>query len=352
MRSVTHQPPEDETGRGAPWPAPSPDTTWWRDDRPGAGPPGQEPADQAIRPEEPPEPVPAPTEPPVPGPPEPPVPPEPPDVAPAPRRALEAPAPRSRRARAAEHTGPDVITATPTPGDALLLGDAPPAPEDVENEPDPDFEFAPVYRPARDANVGVDLFDGPFPTAYPTPRPRQRGAGPRRGPEAPRRPRQLRRPWLTLPALVLLALATSFFAWVAAEPFWLAMGHGHPGTVAVERDQGEGLAHRCRGRFVAAGEAFEVARVSITGLPDARCATGTSVPATMVSPRGRQAYTAGEDGLGLRWGLGFGLVGVCALLTVWVSGATRFTGRRRVAAVGLAVAAPLLLSVGIVAATF
>ncbi|MFC7482380.1 hypothetical protein ACFQX7_23500 [Luedemannella flava] len=259
--------------------------------------------------------------------------------------------------------GPDNITATPLPasrhvatGHEQRTGAAREATPDIDDEPDPDFELAPVYRPARDTNLGLELLGGTVETSapwgYSPPRPRRHGAQERRGPEEPRTSPRLRRPWLTLPALVLVALATAFFAWVAAEPFWLAVGHGHQGTVAVERDAGEGLAHSCRGRFVAADEAFEVARVSITGLPDAQCATGTSIAATMVSPRGRQAYTAGDEGLTLRWGLGFALVGVCALLTMWISGATRFAGRRRAAAVGLSLGAPLLLSVGIVAATF
>src|SRR4051794_15834463 len=78
MRSVTQQPPEgDGQGRGAPWPAPSSDTTWWRDEPPA---PGATDRDALSEP-----PVPAPPRPPEP--PEPPEPPgspepqEPPDVA-------------------------------------------------------------------------------------------------------------------------------------------------------------------------------------------------------------------------------------------------------------------------------
>jgi hypothetical protein len=188
-----------------------------------------------------------------------------------------------------------------------------------------------VVRPRRSAEGGSSLSRL---------RPRSRGSD---GP---------RRPWLVLPAVVLLALMAAFFAWVSAEPFWLAVGHGDTGTATVIKTRHGALDKRCLGNFSAADGRFRAHAVPVTGVERSRCAVGTAIDARMVSPGGREAYAGNTSGLTARWGFGLLLVLACALLIVRVSGAARFAGRERLAAVTMTFCGPLAIAVGILAAAF
>jgi hypothetical protein len=225
----------------------------------------------------------------------------------------------------------------------------------VPPEPAPDVVALPVVAPATSnprIRAGHPLLAEPGRVTSLV-RPRRSGEGaapigirPARVDDGPRRP------WLVLPSLILLGLVAAFFAWVSAEPFWLAVGHGDAGAAVVTKDRGRGLGQRCLGDFRAAGGAFQVRAVPVTGVAESRCTVGATIPARMVSATGREAYGGTGGGLTARWGLGFLLVLACAVAIVRVSGAARFAGRQRTAAVAMTFCAPLLIMIGILVATF
>jgi hypothetical protein len=165
----------------------------------------------------------------------------------------------------------------------------------------------------------------------------------------------LRRPAVALPLTILLGLLAAFFAWQAAEPLWLAVGHGTPGTATVTRcrvDDASGATttYRCIG-FEAAGGAFRVPEVTLLGAGDAAGAEGAQVPARMVSAHHDRAYAASPAGLHLRWSIGLLLVLACGAGIAWATGATRLDEpRSRHRAVLLSLAGPLLLALGFVTA--
>jgi hypothetical protein len=161
-----------------------------------------------------------------------------------------------------------------------------------------------------------------------------------------------RRPWLVLPAVIALALVATFFAWVSAEPFWLAVGHGDRGTATVIKARHRALDGRCLSNFASADGRFRAHAVPVTGVQRSTCATGTTINARMVSATGREAYAGDTSGLTARWLLGLLLVLACALMIVRVSGAARFAGRERLAAVAMTFCGPLAIAVGILAAAF
>ncbi|SCL18438.1 hypothetical protein [Micromonospora inyonensis] len=168
------------------------------------------------------------------------------------------------------------------------------------------------------------------------------------------RPRVVRQrdPVPGLAGLLGLGLLAAFFAWVSAEPFWLAVGHGTTGTVVGECTGG-GLAQRCRGTFVAADGRFVAHGVRIGGLDTAGLRTVTAVPARMTGPEGATAYADRGGTLHLRWLLGFGLVGACAAGIVRVTGTAGLSGQRaRRWAIAAAVGGPLLVTVGFLVAAF
>jgi hypothetical protein len=263
----------------------------------------------------------------------------------------------------------DALPADPPPARGAAAADEPPVavpveelaeewpvPTPVPPEPAPDVVAMPVVVPATSnprLRVGHPLLaeTGRVTSLV---RPRRSGEGgatigrtrPARADHGPRRP------LFVLPSLILLALVAAFFAWVSAEPFWLAVGHGDAGTATVTRDRGSGLGQRCLGDFRAAGGAFQVRAVPVTGVAESRCTVGATIPARMVSATGREAYGGTGGGLTARWALGFLLVLACAIAIVRVSGAARFAGRQRAAAVALTFSAPLLIMIGILGATF
>jgi hypothetical protein len=163
----------------------------------------------------------------------------------------------------------------------------------------------------------------------------------------PRRRKPPRGPWLGLPCLVVLTLAAAFLAWVSAEPFWLAVGHGHVGTAtALAPAPGSG----CRASFTASGGAFHVSKVDLAGTR--LCTEGTTMTARMVSDRSAHAYVTNRSGLRLRWTVGFGLVLLCGLGIMWSSGALRLRGWRRTTSVGLSFAGPVAIALVLVAAAY
>jgi hypothetical protein len=143
---------------------------------------------------------------------------------------------------------------------------------------------------------------------------------------------------VSLPALVVLALATAFFAWVSAEPFWLAVGHGHSGTATFTSAEGG----RCLASFVAADGSLTASTVEVAGTR--ACPTGTSAPAHMVSTRANRVYVTDQTGLNARWSIGFGLVILCGLAVAAATGAGRVPGWRGSAAAALSLIGPIVLT--------
>ncbi|MET0426495.1 MAG: hypothetical protein ABW046_21690 [Actinoplanes sp.] len=163
-----------------------------------------------------------------------------------------------------------------------------------------------------------------------------------------------RRPLSAHVTMVTLGLIAAFFAWVSAEPFWLAAGHGDNGYATVARCTGDGLSQRCHGRFSEGEGRYTIARVTLLGVDASTRAPGTMVPARMVSPDSRQAYL-GDTGwlVQLRWLLGFALVLVCGYGIAGATGARRMPHPRvRRAAILVSLAGPVALLAGFLIATY
>ncbi|MFI7597066.1 hypothetical protein [Actinoplanes sp. NPDC049681] len=162
------------------------------------------------------------------------------------------------------------------------------------------------------------------------------------------RGREPRRPVSGLLALLVLALVATFFSWVSAEPFWLAVGHGRPGTATVAGCTGSGVAQRCTGEFTTADGAYTVRPIALLGVEPSQRAAGSTIPARMVSTDSRQAYVGATGVLvHLRWSLGFVLVLLCGLGIAGLTGVRRLeTARARRAALLISLAAPLTLLAG------
>jgi hypothetical protein len=167
--------------------------------------------------------------------------------------------------------------------------------------------------------------------------------------DLPRRPRA---PFGGLVGLLVLALAATFFAWVSAEPIWLAVGHGDRGTATVARCTGSGIAQRCEGTFT--DGVFTSAGVVLLGVDATQRREGASVPARMVDRNSRQAFV-GASGLllHLRWSIGVLLVLLCGLCIAGTTGARRLeSARARRRAVLLSIAGPLALLAGFLAVSY
>ncbi|WP_431898083.1 hypothetical protein [Micromonospora haikouensis] len=160
-------------------------------------------------------------------------------------------------------------------------------------------------------------------------------------------------PWQGLSALLALSLLAAFFAWVSVGPFWLALGHATTGTVVIGECTGAGLTQRCRGVFTAEGERFIAFGVRVSGVPAERTATGSTLTARMTGPSGDTAYADTGAGRHLRWLLGLLLVLACGAGIARYTGAARLADRRaRRWAVAVAVAGPLVISAGFLAAAW
>ncbi|MFC7545124.1 hypothetical protein [Plantactinospora sp. GCM10030261] len=167
-----------------------------------------------------------------------------------------------------------------------------------------------------------------------------------------RPPRPPHHPAVGLAGLVLFGLLASFFAWVTAEPLWLAVGRADRGVATVTTCTGHGLLTQCRGQFVA-GTGWVSDIVPVVDVPAATRATGVRVDARMIGPDGTAAYA--ESGLvtrHLRWLLGALATLCCGVGIVWATGARRLASdidRRRATAVALT--GPVLVLVGFLVAT-
>ncbi|WP_433298270.1 hypothetical protein ACQP2F_42995 [Actinoplanes sp. CA-030573] len=184
----------------------------------------------------------------------------------------------------------------------------------------------------------------------PLPAERPAHAGTRR---AGRRPSH-RTPVAAFLSLIALGLLAAFFAWVSAEPFWLAMGHGDRGYATVSSCTGSGVTQHCTGGFAAADGSFTISRVTLLGVGPGHRVPGTVSPARMVSPDSYRAYL-GDTGplLQARWLLGFTLVLFCGYAIAGVTGARRLeTARARRGAVLASLAGPLLLLAGFLIAAY
>ena len=163
-------------------------------------------------------------------------------------------------------------------------------------------------------------------------------------PRRVRPPRHPRRPLPGLTALVLLGLLATFFGWFAAEPLWLSLGHSSTGTATVRPCP---VARTCAD-FTADRNAFIATGVTLLGTGPVK--PGMKVPARMVSATGSAAYVGSAAP---RWVPSLLAVPLCGLGIAWLTGAYRLPGRRRrLCALGLSVAGPLLIAAGMLAATW
>jgi hypothetical protein len=144
----------------------------------------------------------------------------------------------------------------------------------------------------------------------------------------------------------MFALATAFFGWTSAEPFWLSVGHGVTGTATVSATCS---AHRHCATFVSESGSETLGKVTLLGTDAGRA--GTTLPARMVSTHSSAAYPGTRNALYLRWVPGLGMVLLCGLGLAWTTGAFRIPGRRA-RLIGLCLAAPLILTAGIFAASW
>ena len=157
---------------------------------------------------------------------------------------------------------------------------------------------------------------------------------------------------LGLTGLLIFALLAAFFAWVTAEPLWLAVGHGRSGTASAIECSGHGIGRRCVGDFTP-DTGTGVERVALLGVDPAGLTPKTRLAARMVGTDSGQVYTgAALHGLPLRWVVGLILALLCGAGIALTTGALRFRGRIRLAALTASLAAPLLLLLGFLAATY
>jgi hypothetical protein len=207
------------------------------------------------------------------------------------------------------------------------------------------LENSPFWRgTSTDDTIEVPPGEEPPPVLT---RPRHRGTG-----RAARK--HTGRPVSAQVSLVALGLVAAFFAWVSAEPFWLAVGHGDQGYATTTQCTGDGVTQRCAGRFADAGGRYTITQVRLLGVEGQARQPGAVTPARMVSPDSLQAYVGGTGALlQLRWMLGFALVLLCGYAIAGVTKARRLdTAKARRAAVLLSLAGPLALLAGFLAAAY
>lgn len=210
--------------------------------------------------------------------------------------------------------------------------------QDGERHLSADNDAPTVMMPAAVARVN-DVLDGRIRPAPMPVRPVSRPVKPPRN------------PIVGLATLVVLSLLVAFFAWVAAEPFWLSLGHGTDGAVTVTHCKGGGATYRCGGSFLSGDGVMTIDYATITGDRGDEV-VGDVLSAVAVSDSARTVYTGDRSGLYLRWAIGFALMLVCAVLIPVATGAWRLEGRGRVWAVLSGYLIPLALAAGIIGAAW
>jgi hypothetical protein len=238
-------------------------------------------------------------------------------------------------ARAVRVDAPTRPPVTPPP--AVLI---PAAPVELATEADLTASIVDETVPVAPVAPAARAVPAPRQPARDRPAPRPVRASARR------RPRGVK-PLIAVPALMVLLTVGTFVAGLSAEPFWLAIGHGHDGTATVVS-----AGVRCRATFVAADESFATSTVDLVNTDTAGCVVGTAVPASMVSSVATRAFATDTAGLRLRWLVGAGLLLLLGLLTAWATGAVRFRGWRWPVAVGASVAAPWMIAATVLATTY
>lgn len=164
-----------------------------------------------------------------------------------------------------------------------------------------------------------------------------------------KRVREPRKLAYALPLIIFFGFLSAFFSWVSAEPLWLAVGHSIDGTATVTRCVGDGMTRRCLGEFTA--KDFAVTGISLLGLTDTLAVPGQTVAAEMVNARSHRAYAGGS--FVLRWLPGLTLVLLCGFAIALAAGVRRFADRHeRRKALAISLAAPMLITVGFLAAAF
>lgn len=165
---------------------------------------------------------------------------------------------------------------------------------------------------------------------------------------APRKVLRPRSPAVGLPAMLVIALLAGFFAWTSAEPFWLDMGKGAAGHAQITGCKGDGVLRRCYATFQSNAGA-EVAGVPLVGADN----TPGSVLDARMREGGRIAYAGNPKGLRVRWTVGLGLILLCGAALCWATGAGRLGRlRTRLAAYTVTTAAPLVLALGVLVASY
>ncbi len=168
------------------------------------------------------------------------------------------------------------------------------------------------------------------------------------------RHRAPRRTGWSLLSLVALALVSTFFAWVSAEPFWIAVGHDDHGYATTAHCVGSGLTQRCTGTFAAADGDYSTQHVALLGVAAEQRTNGAVTPARMVSADSGHAYLS-DTGLlmQLRWIVGVLVLLICGYAIASCTGARELeTARARRSAVLISLAGPLVLLAGFLAATY
>lgn len=162
-----------------------------------------------------------------------------------------------------------------------------------------------------------------------------------------------RKPAVALTAMVLFGLLSGFFAWISAEPFWLAVGHSQAGVAVVTECTGAGTTRRCYASFTDRNGLVISTRATLVGAKRKQLEPASTLTARMVGENGRIAYAGTDRGLRARGLVGLLALLVCGALLAWLSGAGRLPTRaNRTVAYLISMVGPLLLFAGMCVVTW